>query len=293
MQRRRPTRRTGSTTVSRKQQAGNDATGAAPAGMIPGQSLSLLSGYVREDARDEAVRRVSATEQHPSISAWLFAIDLFTTAFAHDRDDGTSPFFTPATDLSFALRHQLLAGAARAVKPALDLVLAGYYREAWALERTMLDEWAECVYLRMQLPDAPVPPCEPSWREVTRLIAARGDEGDRVWLEEATPRWDFLNVAVRPLSRNTADSLAADLDSMAFQAVYNGEFCQLALSCGLFVQCALLREVATLAAQPQQWTDWYGIFVEVVTPVYASTRDAMERWTKARNERCSGSRPRE
>jgi hypothetical protein len=145
----------------------------------------------------------------------------------------------------------------------------------------MLDEWAECVYLRLQPPDAPVPPCEPSWREVTRLIAARGDEGDRAWLEEATPRWDFLTVAVRPLSRHTADSLAADPDSTAFQAVYHGEFCELALSCGLFVQCALLR------------TDWHGIFVEVVTPVYASARDAMERWTRARNERCSGSRLRQ
>jgi hypothetical protein len=275
--------------AARRRRPSNDAVASA-ATAIPGQSTSLLLGYVRENARDDAVRRVSATAQHPAISAWLFAIDLFRAAFASDRVDGTPPLITPAVDLSFALRRQFLAGAARAAKPALDLILAGYYREAWALERTMLDEWAECVYLRLQPPETPLPPCEPAWREVARLGATRGDAADRAFLEEATSRWDFLTVAVRPLSGHTALTLEADPDSVAFQAAYHAEFCELALSCGLFIHCALLREVASLTEQPPQWMNWHAIFTEVVTPLYASHRGAMERWTKDRTQRCSRGR---
>ena len=290
VQQKRTTRRVVSPRTVRRGRPVNGGDGAAVAAAIPGQSASLMLGYTSEQARDDEVRLVSANAQHAAISAWLFGIDLFTAAFARDPDHLMAPPFTPAGDSAFALRRQLLAGAARASKPTLDLILAGYYREAWALERTMLDEWAECVYLRLQPPQAPVPPCEPAWREVARLGATRGDQDDRDLLEEATSYWDFLAVAVRPLSGHTALSLETNADSMAFAATYHAEYFELAVSSGLFIKCALLREVAALLQQPPQWTNWHAIFTDVVTPLYAAGRGAMERWTKDRSDRCSHGR---
>jgi hypothetical protein len=291
VQDRKTTRRTASSTNARKRRSTVGVSRISVTEVIPGQSTSLLLGYVREEARDSAVRQVSATEQHPAVSAWLFAIDLFTAVFAYDSDNGAPPLASTA-ELSFAVRHQLLAGATRAAKPTLDLILAGYYREAWALELKMLDEWAECVYLRVQPPGTPVPPCEPTWREVTRAVASRGDAADRALLAEATPRWDFLTVAVRPLSGHTAATFEIDPDSVAFKAAYDAELCELALSCGLFINRALLKEIALLSEQPPQWLHWQSIFSDVVTPVYSAGRPEMERWTKERIERCSGSRSR-
>src|SRR5215212_8243171 len=145
--------------------AGHEENGSSllANGAVPGQPEALLWAYADEEAHDRALREITAREQHAPITAWLFALDLFATAFAPDSDRGTSMAITPAGDVSFPLRWQILARAARAAKPTLDLILSGYYREAWALELTMLDEWAQCIYLRLQLTDEPAPTCEPTW----------------------------------------------------------------------------------------------------------------------------------
>jgi hypothetical protein len=233
------------------------------------------------------LRDITATDQHAAITAWLFALDLFAAAFAPDGERGTSPATSPAGDVYYPLRCQILARAARAAKPTLDLILSGYYREAWALERTMLDEWAQCIYLRLLPTDRPLPTCEPTWRESARVIVAHGDERDRALLNEATARWEFLTVGVRPLSGQTVSLLDADPESVTFQAAYQAPLCALALSCGLFIECALLSELAALDGHPDEWLTWYATFVEVAAPLHGSGRSEMEQFMQERAERCT------
>ena len=254
--------------------------------MVPGQPEALLWAYADEEAHDRALRGVAAAEHQPAITAWLFGLDLFAAAFAADSEHGISPTTTPASDLYFPLRCQMLVRAARAAKPTLDLTLSGYYREAWALERTMLAEWAQCIYLRLWPASGPPPSCEPAWRESARVIVTHGDERDRALFDEATPRWEFLTVGVLPLSGQTAPLLDADPENVAFQTAYQAPLCSLALSCGLFIQCALLSELAALDGHPEEWMTWYATFVEVTAPLHLSGRSEMEHFMEKRAERC-------
>jgi hypothetical protein len=253
---------------------------------VPGQPEALLWAYADEDAHDRALRGVTATEHQAAITTWLFALDLFATAFAPGGEHGTSPPTTPAGDLYVPLRCQMLARAARAAKPTLDLILSGYYREAWALERTMLDEWTQSIYLRLWPAAGPPPSCEPAWRECARVVAAHGDERDRALFREATPRWEFLTAGVRPLSGQTASLIDADPENTTYRAAYQAPLCSLALGCGLFIQCALLSELAALDWHPEEWLAWYATFLEVAAPMHTPGRSEMERFMEERAERC-------
>jgi len=253
---------------------------------VPGQPEALLWAYMDEEANDRAMRGVTAAAHQAAITVWLFALDLFATAFGPDSEYGPSPTITPAGDVYFPLRCQILARASRAAKPTLDLILSGYYREAWALERTMLDEWAQCIYLRLWPAAGPPPSCEPAWRECARVIVAHGDEGDHALFDEATPRWEFLTVGVRPLSGQAVSIIDADPESVTYQSTYQEQLCSLALGCGLFIQCALLSEVAALDGHPEEWLTWYATFLEAAAPLHAPGRSEMERFMQEQAERC-------
>jgi hypothetical protein len=150
----------------------------------------------------------------------------------------------------------------------------------------MLDEWAQCIYLRLWPAAGPSPSCEPTWRECARVIVAHGDERDRSLLNEATPRWEFLTAGVRPLSGQTASLIDADPESVTYHSAYQAPLCSLALSCGFFIQCALLSELAALNGHPAEWLTWYETFVEVAAPLHASGRSGMEHFMEERAERC-------
>ena len=272
---------------NRADHAENDSSESVATGAVPGQPDAVLWAYAHEDALDRALRDITATEQNVSITAWLFGLDLFAAAFGPDSDRGTSPLITPAGDATLPLRCQILARAARAAKPTLDLILSGYYREAWALERTMLNAWAQCIYLRLLPTDGPVPTCEPKWRESARVVVDHGDERDRALLDEATAHWEFLTVGVRPLSGQTVALLDADPERVNFQAAYQAPLCSLAFSCGLFIQVALLSEVAALEGHPEAWLTWYATFVDVAAPLHGSGQSEMERFMEERAERCT------
>ena len=62
--------------------------------------------------------------------------------------------------------------------------------------------------------------------------------------------------------------------------------CTLALSCGFFIQYAILSELAALDGQPEEWLAWYATFLEVATPLHASGRGEMESFMQERAERC-------
>ena len=98
-------------------------------------------------------------------------------------------------------------------------------------------------------------------------------------------------MGVRPLSGQTVSLLDADPERVTFQAAYQAPLCSLALSCGLFIQCALLSELAALDGHPEEWLTWYATFLEVAAPLHASGRGAMQDFMQERAERCTHSRP--
>jgi len=148
------------------------------------------------------------------------------------------------------------------------------------------DEWAQCIYLRLWPAPDPPPSCEPAWREWARVIVAHGDERDRSLFDEATPRWEFLTAGVRPLSGQTASLIDADPESVTYHSAYQAPLCSLALSCGFFIQCAILSALAALEGHPKEWLNWYATFLEVATPLHKSGRSEMGQFMQERAERC-------
>jgi hypothetical protein len=148
------------------------------------------------------------------------------------------------------------------------------------------DEWAQCIYFRLWPAPDPLPSCEPAWRECARVIVAHGEERDRSLFDEATPRWEFLTAGVRPLSGQTASLIDAESESVTYQSAYQAPICSLALSCGFFIQCAILSALAALEGHPKEWLNWYATFLEVATPLHKSGRSEMEQFMQGRAERC-------
>jgi hypothetical protein len=60
----------------------------------------------------------------------------------------------------------------------------------------------------------------------------------------------------------------------------------LVLSCGFFIQCAILSELAALDGHPEEWLTWYATFLEVATPLHTSGRSEMGQFVQERAERC-------
>jgi hypothetical protein len=104
---------------------GNGSFSSLANSAVPGQPEALLWAYADEEAHGRILRSITAAEHQAAITAWLFALDLFATAFAPNIERGTSPTTTPAGDLYFPLRCEMLARAARGAKPTLDLILSG------------------------------------------------------------------------------------------------------------------------------------------------------------------------
>ena len=55
---------------------------------VPGQPEALLWAYMDEEANDRAMRGVTAAAHQAAITVWLFALDLFATAFGPDSEYG-------------------------------------------------------------------------------------------------------------------------------------------------------------------------------------------------------------
>jgi hypothetical protein len=245
----------------------------------------------QEEEYLENLRREESIRKHPAhVILWLFAWNLFVTAFI--RDDtiffSYAPPQSPAQKGAIPLRIQLLMLSARASKPALDLTLSCHYSEAWALLRSMLEGWARAVYVRVQPdeyirwyrlesddPEAPLP-LEPNWSPVTQAIRDHGDDNDRAMVEAAQPIWSLLNLGAHPSGEGITQVLGDRRGNLSITPSYHEEFCLHTFSHSMFIQRALLREIERLDFQPQMWLDLYDRFVRNAEPVIASSQEALE-----------------
>jgi hypothetical protein len=191
-------------------------------------------------------------------------------------------------------RRNLLALAGRATKPALDLILAGYYTESWAIERSMLEGWVRTVYLRLLSGEhrrfrsyGKPGECEPSWSDAAKAIRRHGDDADRALLEQAQLRWWFLNMGAHPSGEGIKQLFDDERRLLRFYPDPEPGMGAHALSHGIFVQHALLVEVEKL--NPPVTAGWFTSrtrFADDAAPLIDSTQGALSKWSIEHKQRC-------
>lgn len=271
---------------------------STPDRSLPGQPDALTVGYGGEELRETAIRELTLREHSTAVSEWLFALHLFAVAFDPEREYNAADIGDDRVSRgAFELRLELLALASRAAKPALDLLVAGYYTEAWSLLRTMLELWARSVYVRLKPEEfvrwyeADMEPMsveiqrrEPNWGEIANVIRRHGAQGDRGLFEEALLRWQLLNMGSKPSGEGITQIQQQGANIIAFRNEYHPVLCQHTLSHGVFVQRAILGELAQLGTHPQEWVEWNDKFAEVAESLIEAARPTMEAWVRSRHE---------
>jgi hypothetical protein len=264
----------------------------------------LAGGYSEAEDWENAERTGNSTRHPVAISTWLRAQNLFTSAlysptpsvrYSSGASDARS-----AQHKGFWLRYSLLTLSGRASKPTLDLILASYYTEAWALERSMLEGWLKSIYVRWKPEEyrrwhepyvenltGPAPKRETRWNDAKEALLGRCDPNNPMLVEdqglirEAQLRWEFLNMGAHPSGRGVDQMRNDGLGLMKFYPEYDAHYCEQALCIGVFIQSLLLREVKELKAFPDGWLQHYDEFMNLAEELAASVQPDLEKHSKA------------
>ncbi len=271
---------------------------STPDRSLPGQPEALTVGYGGEELRETAIREVTLREHSPAVSEWLFALHLFAVAFDPEREYNAADWGDDrVTRGASELRLQFLALAGRAAKPALDLLVAGYYTETWSLLRTMLELWARSVYIRIKPEEfvrwyeADLEPMsvelhrrEPNWGEIASIIRRFGADKDRAIFEEALLRWQLLNMGSKPSGEGITQIHQQSSSIVSYSTEYHPVLCEHTLSHGVFVQRVILGELASLGPHPQEWVEWNDKFAVVAESLIEAARPTMDEWVRSRHD---------
>jgi hypothetical protein len=262
---------------------------------IFGQTHTTLESYAYAEFRDNDIRRLTAEAHHDAITLWLWGMRLFEGAFAEgllyncgvpDRKSDECEAYWD--------RHALLSLGARGAKPALDLLLAGYYVESWAVDRSMLEAWIRAAYLRLQPAEHPrfreyAKPgkCEPQWRDAAAVIRKHGDAADVALLDQAKLRWSFLNLGAHPSGEGTALQYDSERKLLRFYPDPDLRMAGNALFAGVFVQHALLSEIEQLRPPVALvWFDDRARFSDAAARMFAFSERILRAWWERHEKRC-------
>jgi hypothetical protein len=261
----------------------------------------LAGGYSAAEDWENQEWTHNTLFQPVAIGSWLRGLNLLTSALSSfppsQRYDSGETEDNDAHK-AFWLSYTLLTLAGRAAKPALDLILASYYIEAWALERTMLEGWIRAVYIRVlkahqpevwrrwqepyrEVRTGPPPLREPGWGEAAAVIRECGNLEDKAVLDEAQLRWSYLNLGAHPSSQGVEHVYDDELQLVKFYPEFDENLGTHALCHGVFIQLLLLREIKELTDFPEGWLEDLGEFSALADALELQMRPELERHARA------------
>ncbi|MDP9472571.1 MAG: hypothetical protein M3Q71_18220 [Chloroflexota bacterium] len=222
-------------------------------------SDELLVGYLVLE-REERRYTEHALSQHGAMVAhWYRLLTLLWFAV----ESAAPPPDERPRSLDSLLRIQFIAAAAGTAKLVLDATLAGYYTQAFALIRHLLETWLRLEYLHAR-PDMaehwyvgedgrpPRPPGEGAIRkEVYR--AANGDR--RQVINRVIQTIDKLNVMAHPSPHTLQQTIGVHPNQYNFGANYDAGLCVGALHEGQGALSLILAAFNQDAPQSEAWRD--------------------------------------
>jgi hypothetical protein len=262
---------------------------------VPGQPSTRVGAYEEAELWDSDQRDQNAQGSQDVITLWLLGENLLAGAFASEHTYSAKGLWPDGAigNAAAGLHTQLVLLAARASKPALDLILGSFYTEAFAIERSMLESWVRAVYVRLQpheyrrwyepYVESPttLPVREPQWHQARQAIDNHGDAADREMVRHAQLRWNILNLGAHPSGHAIDQIYDQGLKIMKFRPESDWEPRTHALAHGIFIQGLVLFEAQEMAERPEGWLRQFEEFRAAGGSVWASVQRDLDLLDKA------------
>jgi hypothetical protein len=232
--------------------------------MLPG-NRELIAGYIFMHHQEAKYTAIALKEMPEAVATWYRYLELFNQAIRREHESGeTGP--TPAW-FSWHLRIHLVATATGTAKLTLDAGLAGYYSQAFALIRHMLETWRQMVYARLFPSEADRwytlesgrPPCEPGRntikKELDKYAKRTGDRELKQQLAVVTQKIENCDDGAHPSAMAVAQLKTGKPGFSQLGANYIESQSAALVSIGTFAIALLLDELQKLVALDETWSD--------------------------------------
>jgi len=143
-------------------------------------TADVIAGYRAFHVQEGKYTALALDAMPDAVATWYRLLSLFDRALRREHE-------SPSTELDdqhrvWEIRLRLVSTSAATAKLALDATLAGYYSQAYALLRHLLETWQQMVYVRVNpseakrwwSPDGILPASVPSTNKITNGLTAFG-----------------------------------------------------------------------------------------------------------------------
>jgi hypothetical protein len=169
---------------------------------------------------------------------------------------------------AWGLRLSLASAAASSAKLTLDATLAGYYSQAFALIRHMLETWQQMAYVRLNeraasqwfSPDGIRNPQQPNQNTVIKGIRRFGKHDPMVLnnLGAVEKEFENLNNGAHPTVLAVMQTDTPDPEQRQLGANFNSELFARTWSIGTVALALLLHEIAQIVEVDADWWTEFG-----------------------------------
>lgn len=227
-----------------------------------------MRSYYQLELLEDNIRARSRRSYSKPLDMWNRFLNLFSLAFsrAYEWDESTTATESKARTLAM----DLLALAGTTSKPTIDALVDGYYSQAYALLRSLLETWRRVVYLRLDpeiveswFPDeqpAIDTPGEglivrpPSAKKIAAAIGSSGSHELESQLELIRSGIESMHVGSHPSLEGTT-RLWGDAGKRYFGPTYKPTYLEFGLQWGLIALLFLAAELHTQFSQADDWAN--------------------------------------
>jgi hypothetical protein len=228
----------------------------------------VLAGYRALHMHEAKYTAIALGNEPAEIAVWYRYLTLFDRTMRREHE---SPFDLDSdSHVAWGLRLSLTSAAAGTAKLALDATLAGYYSQAFALIRHLLETWLQMVYVRLN------PSAAPQWFSPDGVRKAQQPNqntiingikrfGKQDWpllhnVEEVSGLLRRLNEGAHPSALAVVQTDTDNPELRQLGANYNKELFEETWSMGTLALAMLLHEIAeTVPPDEQYWDEFASI----------------------------------
>jgi hypothetical protein len=169
---------------------------------------------------------------------------------------------------SWGLRLSLASAAVASAKLTLDATLAGYYSQAFASIRHMLETWQQMAYVRLnepaarQLfsPDGVREPHQPNQNTIARGIRRFGKSDPVVLQDLGVVETEISNLkeGAHPTVLTVMQTVTADPEQLRLGATFNPDLFRRTWRIGIVALAPLLHEIVQIVQVDEDWWNEFG-----------------------------------
>ncbi len=226
---------------------------------------ATMAGYRRFEDEDQFFRIQTFIEHRDLVSCWIHFLDLYhRTIEAQNANPDMPKAASQAGAFALQLQFRLYALAGGTAKMVFDAACGGFYVQAYALCRHLLETWVRIVYVVAQ-PDMAakwfdVKPDDPSHKppkDNTMQTAIRRSPRTKhavSGLDMVIANIERYNDLAHPGEKTLGQTVSIHADTFQIGGNYNREFAIGALHEGAGALRILLQAWAHIVPQSDEWT---------------------------------------